>query len=518
MLRRAFPFLLLLACLVLAWAGARHMLLGWMSSATGRGLGTIADLVAVDVLRAAIENPRVGGPGLLSRMSRRDPLWGDTIEKVGIENFRHIYFFDLNGASIRGDGQVHPGGAGILPDAISRIGNAGLPARGARFEPYAGQDGQLAVGVWRWLPESAMGIVVERPYGIYAQPLEWLDRVFVSLLGVMLLYGLAGMAGWLEAGRAWLRARQALHCGAYRIERLLGEGAMSRVYLARHERLGRLAAVKVQKVHMQSDEIVHRFQREARLASRLNHPNIVSLFEHGQVSGGGFYYAMEYVPGMTLSQWVESDGPVAPDRVLRLLRQVASALAAMHDQCLLHRDIKPDNIMAYAAHGEADLVKLLDFGLIRHFGEAVSRDLTRNVRVLGTPAFMAPERLFDPGLVDPRSDVYGVGCVAFYLLTGRRPFEAAMEQDLAVQVRTVEAPRVGALSPNPVPPALEQLVADCLAKDRGLRPANGHALCARLDAIALALPWQAAPARAWWRDRQASVESAPVSNPALLTA
>ncbi len=518
MIRRYIPFLLLTVCLALAWAGAHRGLEESLSVAAGRGLNTIADLVAVDVRRSAIENPGARGATLISIKSDHDPGWGDTLERVGAENFRRIYFFDIHGAVFPELGPARQGVSGIVSLALQGIDNAGLPARGITFQPYAGQDGQPVVGVWRWLPEAAMGVVVERRYATFAQTLGWLDSVFALLLGLVLLSGLAGRAGWLKAVRDGLRRRRERWCGPYRIERLLGEGAMSRVYLGRHQRLGRWAAVKVQKLHMQGDEIVHRFQREARLASQISHPNIVSLYEHGLAPGGGFYYAMEYVPGMTLTQWVENHGPLPPDRAVRLLRQVAAALAAMHAHCLLHRDIKPDNIMAYSAHGEADLLKLLDFGLIRHYGEGLSRDLTRSVRVLGTPAFMAPERLFDPGLVDPRSDVYGVGCVGFYLLTGRRPFDAVAEPDLAAQVRAVEAPRVGDLSPVPVPAALEQLIAECLSKSREDRPADGGALCLRLDAIAEEVPWQAAGALAWWRERDNRPGQVPYAEGLLATA
>jgi serine/threonine-protein kinase len=201
---------------------------------------------------------------------------------------------------------------------------------------------------------------------------------------------------------------------------------------------------------------------------------------------------------MTLTQWVEQHGPVPPARTVRLLRQIGAAVGHMHLQHLLHRDIKPDNIMAYAKDGDCDLVKLLDFGLIKDLETGASRDLTRTVRVLGTPAFMAPERMLDPRVIDRRSDLYGIGCIGFYLLTGRKPFEASRDGDLAQQVLHVLAPPVSTLAVFPVPAALDRLIAGCLAKDMAERPPDAAAFIAALDDIALLVPWHRAQARLWW--------------------
>jgi serine/threonine-protein kinase len=360
------------------------------------------------------------------------------------------------------------------------------------------------VGIWRWLPGLGLGVVAERPHDRFALPLYWLDGLFATLL--------AGFAVYQWRMRHQARTprgsagRGPTHIGPYRVERLLGEGAMSRVYLARHRRLERQVALKLLKLHQRGDELGHRFHREARLASSLAHPNIVTVYDHGQTPDGGFYYTMEYIQGLTLARWVEEYGPMRPDRCIRLLRQITAAVAAMHARRLLHRDIKPENVMAYAAHGEHDLIKLLDFGLIRDFSGEVSRDLTRGVRVLGTPAFMAPERLSDPGLVDLRTDLYGIGCIGFWLLTGRRPFEATLEFDLAQQVLHVEATRAASLSPFRMPDSLDQLIADCLAKERSHRPESARVLLQRLDQAARDAPWNPAVAAEWWRRRPAGAD------------
>jgi serine/threonine-protein kinase len=313
------------------------------------------------------------------------------------------------------------------------------------------------------------------------------------------------MLSWLGKAReriaVWrARRRSGLgSCGPYELLRLLGEGSMSSVYLARHRHLQRIVALKRLKPHAQSDELAARFDREARLASQLLHPNIITILDHGRAPGGGFYYTMEYIRGLTLTQWVEQYGPIVPARAVRLLQQVCAGVAAMHERNLLHRDIKPDNVMAYSAHDDYDLLKLLDFGLIKGMDVTTSRDLTREVRVLGTPAFMAPERVLEPRLVDPRTDLYGIGCIGFFLLTGRKPFEAALESDLMQQIMYVEAPLASARAPFPVPGSLDRLIAETLSKDMARRPANARAFIAALDEIAVLVSWEREKARLWWQ-------------------
>jgi serine/threonine-protein kinase len=286
-------------------------------------------------------------------------------------------------------------------------------------------------------------------------------------------------------------------CGPYVLLRPLGEGAMSTVFLARHRKLGRVVALKRLKPLAQSDELSARFDREAALASRLSHPNLITVLDHGRAPGGGFYYAMEYIRGLTLTEWVERHGPLPPARAVHLLRQLTAALAVMHGQGLLHRDIKPDNVMVHAAHGEPDCLKLLDFGLIKAVEVEASRDLTRDARVLGTPAFMAPERLTDPRRADPRTDLYGAGCIGFYLLTGRKPFEANQEADLMQQVLHLPAPSASSLRQTPI--ALDVLIASLLEKDPERRPASARELQESLDQLAQAHPWDRQEAVAWWQ-------------------
>jgi tRNA A-37 threonylcarbamoyl transferase component Bud32 len=500
---------------VAAWVSARQVLQSRMTIGAARDLETIVDLAAV-TLSGASRSGSVA-PGQLPPGGASAELIDlrRTLERASDRQLRTVYFFDNAGRVLRlGDAAV-PAGEPVPADAtattpaivrdalVQRVGSdtADPVARGIRFEPYTGLAGDDAVGAWRYLPELAIGIVAERPYDLFIRALRWLDGAFLTVLVALLLGSLYMADAAVARLRAVLRRPAVESCGPYVLDRRIGEGAMSDVFLAHHRLLGRRVAVKRLKMHAHRDELSARFTREAKLASHLSHPNIVALHDYGALPEGGFWYAMEFIDGLTLTDWVGEQGPVAADRVVRMLRQLTAAVGHMHRHGLLHRDIKPDNIMAYAADGDYDAVKLIDFGLIKDLQTGASRDLTRDVRVLGTPAFMAPERLADPRTVDERSDLYGIGCVAFYLLTARKPFESTSAADLAQQVLHVDAPLASSVAPVPVPPALDALVASCLAKNMSHRFADADALIAALDRIAAEIPWQRDEAVRWWETR-----------------
>lgn len=478
-----------LICLALAWWGVHVQLEDRLAAVARRDLDTIVAFVALDLHVAARDAPTRKGLALLADARRPDSALAVALRRANEENLRRIHFFDRSGEVL-----------GVTaPSAIVRAALAGGAARGALFEPYDDGEGQRMVGVWLWLPDAGVGIVAERPYGRYILPLRWVDAIFFTLLvlGALALALLAQIDP--RKLRDVFRRSDIDTCGPYVIKGLIGEGTMANVYLAEHRHLKRIVAIKRLKIQSQRDETIERFDREARLASQLSHPNIITVLDHGRAPDGSFFYAMEFIRGLTLTQWVEQHGPLPPARAVRILRQICAAVGAMHARQLLHRDIKPDNVIAYAAHGDCDLIKLLDFGLIRDLENTASRDLTREARVLGTPAFMAPERLRDPRCVDPRTDLYGIGCIAFYLLVGRRPFESTVDADLAQQVQHIPAPLVSSVSVFPIPPALEQLIASALAKSMDERPASAAAFDATLGEIERAVPWHLEQARLWWQ-------------------
>jgi serine/threonine protein kinase len=331
-----------------------------------------------------------------------------------------------------------------------------------------------------------------------------IDIVFGVALGALALAVLAALASARSVLR--LKRESGRRLGAYRLGRRIGEGGVASVYLAQHDLLKRPTAVKLLKPARASDEMIARFEREVQLASSLSHPNTVEIFDYGRTRDGLFYYAMEYLDGLTVSQVLERQSPLPVARTVHVLRQVCAALAEAHARDIVHRDIKPENIMVCRYGGGYDFVKILDFGLVKHISGKHSRDLTRTLRILGTPLYMAPERLRNPADVDARTDIYAVGAVAFFMLTGRRLFESDDDLELTSKILNEEPPRAAALAPQPIPVELDLIVTSCVAKKRELRPQRVADLVEAFDALALEHRWTQREAQEWWQasgDREA---------------
>lgn len=388
--------------------------------------------------------------------------------------------------------------------AIGSIGNTD-PARqhGLVLDPYRNYRGAEVIGAWRWLPKYEMAIAVEASAAESYAPLRYLDAAFAAVLGLTLLAaGTAVLVSVYQAGPG-RRDGKLREIGHYVLIREVGEGGMSTVYFARHALMMRPTAVKVMKPHVASDEMIARFQREVRQTARLTHPNTIRIFDYGRGRDGSFFYAMEFLDGISLDQLVARDGRVPAPRVIHVLRGVCGSLREAHAKGLIHRDIKPPNVMLCEQGGEHDMVKVLDFGLVKDLDRPDSRDITKSLRVLGTPLYMAPERIRNAGSADPRTDVYSLGAVAFNMLTGERLFESGNDLDLAEKVLNAP-PRRPSECAREVPAELDDLVLACLAKDPQQRPAGMDELQNALDRLAQRHPWTQDDAARWWARYRAS--------------
>jgi len=207
---------------------------------------------------------------------------------------------------------------------------------------------------------------------------------------------------------------------------------------------------------------------------------------------------MEYLDGVTAADLVARDGHVPVARAVYLLRQVCAGLAEAHAKGLVHRDVKPENLMVCRRGGEYDVVKILDFGMVKSLTSPHSRDLTRGLRILGTPLYMAPERLSNPADVDARTDIYAVGAVAYFLLTGKKLFEAGDDLALTTRILNEEPRRVAEVAPQPIPAELDILVAACLEKKREDRPQRIADLVEAFAALSSELRWTQREAEDWW--------------------
>jgi serine/threonine-protein kinase len=291
--------------------------------------------------------------------------------------------------------------------------------------------------------------------------------------------------------------------GQYRLKSRIGSGGMGEVYLAEHVLLHRPCAIKLIKPQRTADpKNLLRFEREVRTTATLSHPNTVQVYDYGFAEGGTFYYVMEYLPGLTLEQLVRDHGPMPPGRAVHLLRQVCGALREAHAVGLIHRDVKPGNILICARGGQPDVAKLLDFGLVLvQGGGAGQTDLTAENAIAGTPHYMSPEQAAGREDVDRRADIYSLGAVAYFLLTGRPPFAGRLVGQV-LAAHQYEAPVPLTRHRPDLPAELEAVVLQCLAK----APAERHQNARDLDrALAECLPstdWGEAEAVAWWAKHQ----------------
>jgi CHASE1-domain containing sensor protein len=343
----------------------------------------------------------------------------------------------------------------------------------------------------------------DRPWSLrFVAPLGFAaSSLPLSVLAVgLLLSGLGAVGvGALQAiRRLQQRVQAALRLGQYTLVERVGEGGMGMVYKARHSMLRRPTAIKLLPPSRRDESLLQRFEREVQLTSQLTHPNTIAVYDYGRTSDGVLYYVMEYVDGISLDHLVQSYGPLEASRAVALLRQVAGSLAEAHEVGLIHRDIKPANIMLCIRGGLYDFVKVLDFGLVKELGEGKSV-ATRPDVIMGTPLFMAPEAILSPQDIGPSSDLYAVGCVAYFLLTGAPVFESDNVVELARHHLETEPVPPSRMTELPIPEALEAIILACLAKDPAQRPASAQILLERLDGCITEPSWTQKHAQDWWK-------------------
>ena len=310
------------------------------------------------------------------------------------------------------------------------------------------------------------------------------------------------VASWTSHVIYRLRRRvvEARRLGQYTLEDKIGEGGMGIVFRARHAMLRRPTVVKLLPPDRAGQANLARFEREVQLTSQLTSPNTVAVYDFGRTADGIFYYAMEYLDGVDLEELVRAGGPQPPGRVIHLLAQVCRALAEAHEAGLVHRDIKPGNVMLCRQGGALDVVKVLDFGLVKDVAGREDVKLTHADAFLGTPLYLSPEAIREPETVDARSDLYAVGGLGHFLLTGRPVFGGRTAAELCAQ-HLYEQPVPPSQLSAGVPPDLEELLLACLEKSPDRRPRDAATLRDSLLACADAGRWGDRDARTWWQGR-----------------
>jgi serine/threonine protein kinase len=308
--------------------------------------------------------------------------------------------------------------------------------------------------------------------------------------------------------------REARRLGRYTLIEKLGSGGMGVVYRAEHAMLRRPTAVKLLDRNEVGEQGLARFEREVQLTAQLTHPNTIAIYDYGRTPDGVFYYAMELVDGLDLEVLVRDHGKLPPARVVHLLRQACGSLAEAHEAGLVHRDIKPSNLVLSLRAGQGEILKVLDFGLVKDVRDgAGDASLSRTGAILGTPLYLSPEAIRAPEEVGPASDLYAIGAVAYWLLTGEPVFSATSIVELCA-AHLSETPLPPSKKGIAVPPELERLVLACLAKRPADRPESAAALGAALAQCDVGA-WTREDATAWWSARDDAEHDAPAHDPAL---
>ncbi len=270
---------------------------------------------------------------------------------------------------------------------------------------------------------------------------------------------------------------------------------MGVVYRAQHAMLHRPTAVKFLDEQKTNEQSIARFEREVQLTSRLSHPNTVTIFDFGRTPEGVFYYAMELLDGTTLESLIGRHGPIPFQRAIWFLRQICGSLAEAHEAGLIHRDIKPANIMVCKVGGVHDFIKVLDFGLAKAVDTDKQARLTAAGAIAGTPLYLAPEAIQDPDKVDAKADIYAVGAVGYFLLTGKPVFEAKSVMEILQMHMKAEPIPPSKRVPSSIPAELETLILSALAKNPSQRPASTREMLDLLDTWSIRYPWSQSAAR-----------------------
>jgi serine/threonine protein kinase len=332
--------------------------------------------------------------------------------------------------------------------------------------------------------------------------------VFVVLFLFLLLCA-SGMFVFSYTNLVWRRRLTAAELrlkqlGQYTLEEKIGEGGMGVVYRARHALMRRDTAVKLLLPDSADADAIARFESEVCLTCQLTHPNTIQVYDYGHTPDGVLYYAMEYLRGLNLHELVARFGPQPEGRVNYILTHVCDSLAEAHALGLIHRDIKPANIFLCHRSGLPDCVKVLDFGLVQEYRTGRPERATEggNRLIEGTPWFTPPEAIQGSGAIDPRGDIYSLGVLGYYLLTGGYIFDAATVRE--IHEKQLSAPPVPMRhrTDNPVKPDLEQLLMRCLEKDPAGRPQSVVELRKQLAACASAGAWTPESRLAWWESFQ----------------
>ncbi|BDC97779.1 serine/threonine protein kinase [Persicobacter psychrovividus] len=368
---------------------------------------------------------------------------------------------------------------------------------GTVMEPYRNYAGKEMVGAWYWLPEYNFGVATEVEADEVFAPIRYIRIVYFPMFFVIIILSILLFNSNVNISLLKKKVSKANRMGHYMIKKKIGEGGFGEVYLAEHAFLRRPTAIKVLRKELIESEHLQRFEREVQMVARLSHPNTIRIYDYNYTKDGRFYYAMEFLDGISLQELVKLHGEQPIERVLHILMQVSKSLKEAHQMGLVHRDIKPQNIMLCKIGGEPDYIKVLDFGLVKDMHD--EEEITQMNQVAGTPSYLAPERMSNPKLADHRVDIYSLGAIGFFLLGKKLLIDMLSQSNLGGKPLTKDMINIDAYQMQDLPSELIDFLFSCMAYDINDRPADINEVLMTIERLQERYHWTEAKRKEWWK-------------------
>ena len=386
----------------------------------------------------------------------------------------------------------------IFAMAIDELRSDDTDYIGSIMKPYRDYRGVKVIGAWTWLPEYDFGLIDEIDAAEALLALRYFDGIFFLFIAILLTLSILLYNSNVRIAKFGKRMEDFSKLGQYKLLSKLGEGGFGEVYMAEHNFLKTPVAIKLLKKEFIGTDMLDRFEKEVKVTSSLSHPNTVKVYDYGTSDSGQFYYVMEYLNGISLDKTINPTEPFPVARAIHVLLNCCYSLHEAHNKGLIHRDVKPMNIMLCNQGGAYDTIKLLDFGLVKKVDTAVSQQTQLN-RIGGTPMFMAPERIRDPFNTDHRVDIYALGAVGIYMMSGQYLLEIISQKMLSGQETLQGNFKSQLIDREDVPEKLKMLLEDCVSFEPNKRPSSVRGMIQLLEELTKVHPWTREEALKWWK-------------------
>ncbi|GGZ85725.1 serine/threonine-protein kinase [Algibacter mikhailovii] len=387
----------------------------------------------------------------------------------------------------------------IVDNALNHIKLGDSIYHGSLMKPYRDYRGIEVIGAYLWYPEHNFGVITEEDFDEALASLVYFRYTFFIFFIIILVLSFLLFNSNVRIARIGKKVDDFSIIGQYKLREKLGEGGFGEVFKAEHTFLKTPVAIKILKNQFANTDMLDRFEKEVKITSSLSHPNTIKVYDYGTTENNNFYYVMEFLNGISLDKVVNSNNEIPLARGIYVLYHLCLSLKEAHDKGFAHRDIKPMNVMLCNQGGAYDVVKLLDFGLVKNVDASLSQQTQIN-RIGGTPMFMAPERIRDPFNTDLRVDIYSIGALGMYLFSGQYLLELVSQKMLTGEETLQGDFRNNLIERKDVPIELSEFLASCIRFDPNKRPSGIDELIVFFEKLNQKNPWTRKDALDWWKN------------------